>query len=48
MRHAVHIIIPKSIELRLNSIVVTPISRVMNVTKKRLWNSRSLAYRKVQ
>lgn len=34
MRLAVHIIIPKSIESRLNSIVVTPISRATNVTKK--------------
>lgn len=34
MRLAVHIFIPKSIESRLNSIVVTPISRATNVTKK--------------
>ncbi len=34
MKLAVHIIIPKSIASRLNSIAVTPISRATNVTKK--------------
>ena len=34
MKHAVHIIIPKSIELPLNSIAVIPIFRAMNVMRK--------------